>query len=129
MSEPERERQRLDPGDPRLAQANERTLLAWLRTGIGLMAFGFVVARSGAWVSTLTGRAGSEGGAFAWVGIAVTVLGTVFSALAGVEYVRIRRAILSGQPIATRSSLPLLLASLVALAGLVMAALLAARAL
>ncbi len=39
-----------DRMDPRIAQANERTLLAWLRTGIGLMAFGFVVARSGSWV-------------------------------------------------------------------------------
>jgi putative membrane protein len=119
----------LDLGDPRVAQANERTLLAWLRTGIGLMAFGFVVARSSSWVSALTGRAATEGGAFAWIGIAVVVLGTVFSALAGVEYVRIRRAILAGRPVATRSSLPLLLAGLVALAGLAMAALLASRAL
>ena len=28
----------------RLHQANERTLLAWLRTGIALMAFGFAMA-------------------------------------------------------------------------------------
>lgn len=118
-----------DRMDPRVAQANERTLLAWLRTGIGLMAFGFVVARSGSWVSALTGRAATEGGSFAWIGIAVVALGTVFSLLAGVEYRRIRRAILAGQPVSTRGSLPLLLAALVALAGLVMAALLASRAL
>jgi putative membrane protein len=115
--------------DPRVAQANERTLLAWLRTGIGLMAFGFVVARSSSWVSAIGGRAATEGGAFAWIGIGVIALGTVFSALAGIEYVRIRRAILSGSAIATRSALPLLLAALVALAGLVMAGLLAWRAL
>ena len=111
-----------------MAQANERTLLAWLRTGIGLMAFGFVVARSSSWASAFSGRA-SEGGAFAWIGIGIVGLGSLFSALAGVEYIRIRRAILSGSAISTRGSLPLLLASLVALAGLVMAGLLASRAL
>jgi putative membrane protein len=33
--------------DPRVYFAAERTLLAWLRTGIAIMAFGFVVARFG----------------------------------------------------------------------------------
>ncbi|HEU5058675.1 MAG TPA: DUF202 domain-containing protein [Kofleriaceae bacterium] len=118
-----------DDMDPRVAQANERTLLAWLRTGIGLMAFGFIVARSSSWMSALTGRAATEGGTFAWIGIAVIALGTLFSVLAGVEYVRVRRAILERRPIATRSSLPLLLVGLVAVAGLVMAVVLAMRAL
>ena len=31
--------------DPRVQLATERTLLAWIRTGLALMAFGFVVAR------------------------------------------------------------------------------------
>jgi putative membrane protein len=118
-----------DDMDPRVAQANERTLLAWLRTGIGLMAFGFIVARSSSWMSALTGRGATEGGAFAWIGIALIALGTLFSVLAGVEYVRVRRAILERRPIATGSSLPLLLVGLVAVAGLVMAAVLAMRAL
>jgi putative membrane protein len=33
------------PADPRVYFAAERTLLAWVRTGIAIMAFGFVVAR------------------------------------------------------------------------------------
>ena len=36
--------------DPRILQANERTLLAWVRTAVGLMAFGFVIARVGLWL-------------------------------------------------------------------------------
>jgi len=31
--------------DPRVLYAAERTLLAWIRTGLALMGFGFVVAR------------------------------------------------------------------------------------
>ncbi|MCA3748523.1 MAG: DUF202 domain-containing protein, partial [Rubrobacter sp.] len=37
--------------------ANERTLLAWVRTGVGLISLGFVVERAGA----LAAVAGAEG--------------------------------------------------------------------
>jgi putative membrane protein len=35
------------PADPRIYLAAERTFLAWIRTGIAFMGFGFVVARFG----------------------------------------------------------------------------------
>ena len=35
------------PEDPRVYLAAERTFLAWIRTGLSLMGFGFVVARFG----------------------------------------------------------------------------------
>ena len=35
--------------DPRNLQANERTLLAWVRTGLALMAFGLVIDRMALW--------------------------------------------------------------------------------
>jgi putative membrane protein len=36
-----------EQGDPRIYMAAERTFLAWIRTAIALMAFGFVIARFG----------------------------------------------------------------------------------
>jgi putative membrane protein len=47
----------VDPGDPRVYFAAERTLLAWIRTGVAVMAFGFVVARFGLFLRLL--RAGN----------------------------------------------------------------------
>ena len=35
------------PTDPRIYMAAERTFLAWIRTGIAFMGFGFMVARFG----------------------------------------------------------------------------------
>jgi len=40
-------------GDLRDRLAAERTFLAWIRTGIALMAFGFVVARFGLFLQRL----------------------------------------------------------------------------
>jgi putative membrane protein len=41
------ERESRSPSDPRVFFAAERTLLAWLRTGLTVIALGFVVARFG----------------------------------------------------------------------------------
>ena len=40
--------------DPRVFLAAERTLLAWIRTGLTVMAFGFVLARFGLFLDLLT---------------------------------------------------------------------------
>lgn len=109
--------------DPRVFQANERTLLAWLRTGIGLMAFGFVVARAADLVA-LVAKSTPRSSVFGWVGVALVLLGATFSSLAAVEYVRVRRALLAGRPIRPGGVLPIVLAVLVGAAGVALAALL-----
>ena len=42
--------------DPRTLQANERTLLAWLRTGASLITLGFAIAKLGEWLRQSGGR-------------------------------------------------------------------------
>jgi putative membrane protein len=42
--------------DPRVFFAAERTLLAWIRTGLTIMAFGFVVARFGLFLALLSAQ-------------------------------------------------------------------------
>jgi putative membrane protein len=67
-------------GDPRVFFAAERTLLAWVRSGLTVMALGFVVARFGLFVTLLdgAGRSPLHGRNPTWssaLGIALVVLG------------------------------------------------------
>lgn len=48
------------PGSPNDFLANERTFLAWIRTSIGIMAFGFVVEKFSLFVKQITLIIGSE---------------------------------------------------------------------
>jgi len=59
-----------DLNDPRVFFAAERTLLAWNRTSLSLMAFGFVIERSGLLLQMLKPDAsGSPGKHFSfWIG-------------------------------------------------------------
>jgi putative membrane protein len=67
--------------DPRVFFAAERTLLAWVRSGLTMMAFGFVVARFGLFLGLLPASNQSAGSMHDgnWIsstlGIALVVLG------------------------------------------------------
>src|SRR5579875_1682734 len=67
--------------DPRDYLAAERTFLAWIRTGLALMGFGFVVARFGLFLQLLQvrqpGIASESTGLSLWFGTALIALGVV----------------------------------------------------
>ena len=73
--------------DPRVYFAAERTLLAWVRTGITVIALGFVVERFGLFLRIVNNNVplSSSQRAFSlWVGVILLLIGAaaaVFSAL------------------------------------------------
>jgi hypothetical protein len=75
----EREGGKGAPGDAQVRLASERTLLAWARTGLGLMGFGFVVARFGLFLRELEAArpipASPSTGLSLPIGVALVVLG------------------------------------------------------
>jgi putative membrane protein len=82
-----------DLNDPRVFFAAERTLLAWNRTSLALMAFGFVIERFGLFVHMLSLREGEpiQRGLSFWIGLAFIVLGALTSAAAIMQYRRVLR--------------------------------------
>jgi putative membrane protein len=82
--------------DPRTLLASERTLLAWLRTGVSLITFGFFIAKLGLWLRTQhdapsAPRSAAYGSALVFLGALTEIIGIV-------RYLRVRRALLAGQP-------------------------------
>jgi putative membrane protein len=72
----------MNDSDPRIFFAAERTLLAWVRTGLTVMALGFVVARFGLFLQLLSlesqASAGqSRFGVSAVLGVLFVVVGAV----------------------------------------------------
>ncbi len=76
--------------DPRVYFAAERTMLAWLRTGITVMAFGFVVARFGLFLRLLYAQGGREvgHGLSPYLGAALVGLGVIATAGGAIQYQR-----------------------------------------
>lgn len=82
--------------DLRILQANERTLLAWIRTGLSLMAFGFVLARIGMWLEVDRPHSDDAVASLA-AGVAFLVIGTLCHPIAALRFLRARRAIVEGR--------------------------------
>ena len=113
----------------RIHQANERTMLAWIRTGIALMAFGFAIARFGVFLRQVAsvGTLGVQNRTIgsAWVGAALVALGMVANLVATVRFARIRRAIERGETGAPDATMVYVFGVLATAVGLVMTVLLA----
>jgi len=86
--------------DPRVPLAAERTFLAWVRTGLALMGFGFVVARFGLflreWSAAQNITYPSGHGVSLWLGIALVALGVFLNVAALMRYRRYLRQLAQG---------------------------------
>ncbi len=112
--------------DPRVFFAAERTLLAWIRTGLGLVGMGFVVARFGLFLRLIHPNA--TGGDHPWagpVGICLALLGALVSGVATVQHRRFCRTLAANElPPKYRIEPGLMLGFVIALAGLILSVLL-----
>lgn len=86
-----------DLNDPRVFFAAERTLMAWTRTGLTLMAFGFVLERFGLFLHVLRMNPGHAGRDMSfWIGIAFISLALW---VVGFSVVQFRRVLKTLKPI------------------------------
>jgi putative membrane protein len=79
--------------DPRVFFASERTLLAWLRTGVAIVGLGFVVSRFGLFLHLIAlqspGRAPqAESLASGTIGLSLVLIGAAAMAVATVQHGR-----------------------------------------
>ena len=105
--------------------AEERTFLAWIRTGLAVMAFGVVVARvvfPKPFPLAQSGSAATPQPLSAWFGIALVAAGVAVSLLSAWRHTRVVAALNDGQLAHSGSSREgITLALVMALAGIAMA--------
>lgn len=107
--------------DPRVFFAAERTLLAWQRTGLMLMAFGFVIERADILIKALGQPPQWPEMACFWVGILFIALGVFTIMIAIRQFLSILPSLKPAElPKGYRVGLSIMLNLTVSLAGLVL---------
>jgi putative membrane protein len=109
--------------DPRVYFAAERTFLAWIRTGLGLMGVGFAVSRFGLFLRQLSTSESHLSthttGLSLWAGVALVGLGTLVNLSSLFQYRQTVHDLKSGTWIAGRVSVSAVtLALLLAIVGI-----------
>jgi putative membrane protein len=77
------------PATPSDHLANERTFLAWIRTSISIIVFGFVVAKFGITLREflrISGNAAHESGTSLMIGLGFMVMGIFMALVSGYRY-------------------------------------------
>jgi len=107
--------------DPNVYLAIERTFLAWIRTGLAMMGFGFVVARFGLFlreVSVSQAHAHAlPGGISVKFGTTLVALGVVLTGASVFRYVRLLHRLESGRGLERPSRLAVALGVALAVIG------------
>lgn len=113
--------------DPRIYFAAERTFLAWIRTGLGLMGVGFAVSRFGLFLREM--RASEmhatihATGVSEFSGVALVAIGVVVNVTAVMQHIRTVRELREGSWVPGRiSTSAVALALLLAAVGIAMGA-------
>ena len=111
--------------DLREILAAERTFLAWIRTGIALMGFGFVLARFGIFLKEIQVAqlvpSAQDYSLSPWFGTALIIVGVAVNLLAARQHIRLARQLDRGEPVPSRpSTLAVSIAVFLAVIGLAM---------
>lgn len=116
------------PADPRVFFAAERTMLAWLRTGLTIIAIGFLVSRFGLFVQLFSVQAPALAhqntiAISSMIGVFFVVVGSLAIATAAIQHNRFVSTLSeSSLPSAYSSKLAVMLSTFIAILGIVLAA-------
>lgn len=104
--------------------ANERTFLAWIRTSIALMGFGFVIVKFAVFIRQAAIVLGEKApavpkGYSAEIGVGMVALGAIVAGLAYIGFVKTQKVINAGNYI-SRAGLNLFLTVLIIVASLLL---------
>jgi putative membrane protein len=111
--------------DPRVYLAAERTFLAWIRTGLSLMGFGFVVARFGLFLREMefsTHPLALHSAKFTlWTGTALILIGVAVNIFSALQHIHFVRAVKSGTEVVDRPvTMAVVIALILAVTGMAM---------